>query len=45
MFKAVRGTGYNSDIAIDDGTLLPGNCTSPSEYFYVFLLFVRPRQI
>ncbi|XP_057291426.1 hemicentin-1-like isoform X2 [Hydractinia symbiolongicarpus] len=30
MFKAVRGTGYNSDIAIDDGTLLPGNCTSPT---------------
>ncbi|XP_057303015.1 uncharacterized protein LOC130638810 isoform X2 [Hydractinia symbiolongicarpus] len=26
LFKAVRGNGYNSDIAIDDGTLVAGQC-------------------
>lgn len=26
VFEAIRGSGYNSDIAIDDIVMLPGNC-------------------
>lgn len=30
-WQAIRGTGYRSDIAIDDITLRPGKCPSPGK--------------
>jgi len=39
IWEAVKGDSYRGDIALDDISVVDGNCQAPSNLLFIYLLF------